>query len=82
MLPEPMYCLTIPSVRDGIDLECRVYHPSKFRATDSTGGWLKKGAVVAHPYAPMGGCFDDPVVCSITSVLLKQDYIVALFNFR
>lgn len=41
-----------------------------------------KGAVVAHPYAPMGGCYDDPVVMEVVETLLGKGYVVGTFNFR
>jgi alpha/beta superfamily hydrolase len=39
-------------------------------------------AIVAHPYAPLGGCYDDPVVASMGNALLDAGYIVGTFNFR
>jgi alpha/beta superfamily hydrolase len=44
--------------------------------------WRKRAAIVAHPYAPMGGCYDDPVVDVVAATILKQGYIVGTFNFR
>ena len=44
--------------------------------------WRKKAAVVAHPYAPLGGCYDDPVVSEVVGVLLGEGWIVGTFNFR
>lgn len=37
---------------------------------------------MAHPYAPMGGCYDDPIVEAVTSRLLKNGFLVGTFNFR
>jgi hypothetical protein len=37
---------------------------------------------VAHPYAPLGGCYDDPIVDIVASTILKQGFIVGTFNFR
>jgi alpha/beta superfamily hydrolase len=37
---------------------------------------------VAHPYAPLGGCYDDPVVNFIGAQLLQAGYVVGTFNFR
>ena len=84
MLPEPTYSFTIPSVRDDIDLECRIYHPTRFRNREAvvSGKWTKRGAIIAHPYAPLGGCYDDPIVASVASVILKSGIIVGTFNFR
>ncbi|KAK3675209.1 hypothetical protein LTR78_004718 [Recurvomyces mirabilis] len=41
-----------------------------------------KAAVFAHPYAPLGGSYDDPVVGAMKETLLKQGYVVGTFNFR
>ena len=37
---------------------------------------------MAHPYAPMGGCYDDPVVGIAAAQLLKEGFIVCTLNFR
>ncbi|TDZ19089.1 hypothetical protein Cob_v008008 [Colletotrichum orbiculare MAFF 240422] len=37
---------------------------------------------MAHPYAPLGGCYDDPVVGIVAAELLKQGFVVGTFNFR
>lgn len=42
----------------------------------------KKAAIIAHPYAPLGGSFDDGVVQEATKILLDHGYIVGTFNFR
>jgi alpha/beta superfamily hydrolase len=39
-------------------------------------------AIVAHPYAPLGGSYDDAVVDMAASIILKQDFVVGTFNFR
>lgn len=41
-----------------------------------------RGAIVAHPYASLGGCYDDPVVSFIGGELLGNGYVVGTFNFR
>ncbi|KAF2223725.1 hypothetical protein BDZ85DRAFT_318937 [Elsinoe ampelina] len=41
-----------------------------------------KAAIIAHPYAPLGGTYDDPIVLACAETLLGQGYIVATFNFR
>ena len=76
MVPRPLSTFKIPSVHDDTDLDCRIYHPEHESALP------KLGAVFAHPYAPLGGCFDDPVVLSVVSVLLDNEFIVGTFNFR
>ena len=84
-MPEPTYSFTLPSLEDDTVLVCRIYHPQSFReVTASTSGRLPvvKGAVFAHPYAPLGGSYDDDVVLSTTKTLLEQGYLVATFNFR
>lgn len=47
-----------------------------------TRPWRKQAAVVAHPYAPLGGCYDDPVVDVVAGTLLQVGFVVATFNFR
>lgn len=42
----------------------------------------KKAAIIAHPYAPLGGSFDDNVVQEATKILLEHGFIVGTFNFR
>ena len=71
------YTLKIPSVEDGTILECRIYH-----AKDLSRYIDVKGAVVAHPYAPLGGSYDDLVILNIVETLLNHGYIVGTFNFR
>lgn len=88
MLPPPTLSFTIPSVHDDTILDCRIYHPQclstglSLRSADSAFFWDKKAAIVAHPYAPLGGSYDDPVVDLIASTILQQDFIVGTFNFR
>lgn len=82
---EPKYAFSIPSVEDDIPLDSRIYHPGNLAigtepVRDATFG--KKGAIIAHPYAPLGGCSDDHVVLALTETLLGQGYIVGTFNFR
>lgn len=73
----PTLTFTIPSIHDDIVLDCRIYHPDNLSAK-----WQKKVAIVAHPYAPLGGCYDDPVVDIVASSILKQGFVVGTFNFR
>lgn len=80
----PAYQFTIPSLADGLPLDCRLYHPRSF-GDDlfiASKPWMKKGAIVAHPYAPLGGCQDDPVVMAVVEQLLEMDLVVLTFNFR
>ncbi|RAL62963.1 hypothetical protein DID88_004051 [Monilinia fructigena] len=39
-------------------------------------------AIVAHPYAPLGGSYDDGVVDLVASTILKEGFVVGTFNFR
>ncbi|ODH31455.1 hypothetical protein ACO22_03468 [Paracoccidioides brasiliensis] len=80
--PEPLCEFIIPSVYDGIRIDCRLYHPLHLSRPDSALSWKKKGAVVAHPYAPIGGNYDNHIVCWVARELLKVGYIVMTFNFR
>ncbi|KAL1297855.1 hypothetical protein AAFC00_006382 [Neodothiora populina] len=84
-LAEPAYVFTIPSFVDGTPLDCRIYHPPIFEhegPVTSDEAWVKKGSVIAHPYAPLGGSMDDPVVMVAVVVLLKLGFVVGTFNFR
>ncbi|KAI9702395.1 MAG: hypothetical protein M1836_000874 [Candelina mexicana] len=83
-LPEPVYNFTIPSIHDDTVLDCRIYHPVHLFHSGPEGNsiWKRKGATIAHPYAPLGGCFDDPVVEVVASEILKRGFVVGLFNFR
>lgn len=70
---KPTYSLKVPSLYDGLELDCRLHHPL---------GGRENIALIAHPYAPMGGSFDDATVGWVGSSLLKAGYIVGTFNFR
>jgi len=82
MLPEPTLTLTLPSLHDGLALDCRVYHPQSLTASLKAPSWQKHAAIVAHPYAPLGGCYDDPVVEIVAGTLLRLGFLVSTFNFR
>jgi hypothetical protein len=79
MLPEATLSFTIPSIHDDTVLDCRIYHPKNF---GSDGLVIKRSAVIAHPYAPMGGCYDDPVVAIVGATMLEHGFVLATFNFR
>lgn len=81
-LPEPALKLTIPSIHDNLTLDCRVYHPASLTSSGKATQWHKDAAIVAHPYAPMGGSYKDPIVDVIASTLLRLGYLVCTFNFR
>ena len=84
-MAEPAYSFSLPSIGDDTLLDCRVYHPTALHravAGNRLGSKDVKGAIVAHPYAPLGGCFDDPVVLSVTETLLEEGFVVGTFNFR
>ena len=82
MLPDPALTFTIPSIHDGTALDCRLYHPASLQPNPHAPPWKGHAAILAHPYAPMGGSYDDPVVEAVAAKLLRQGYIVATFNFR
>ncbi|KAF3069790.1 hypothetical protein GL218_07971 [Daldinia childiae] len=84
MLPRPNLSFTLPSIHDNTKLDCRIYHPirSNQSLTLSDPSWPRHAAVVAHPYAPLGGSYDDPIVLLVTSTLLHLGFVVATFNFR
>jgi hypothetical protein len=84
-MAEPAYSFTIPSLHDDAPLDCRIYHPKSFNAIFANAvenGHAIRGAVIAHPYAPLGGCYDDPIVLAVTKCLLKEGFVVGTFNFR
>lgn len=83
MLPQPSLSFTIPSVYDGTKLDCRLFHPPSLGDPSQPGRpWTGDIALVAHPYAPLGGSFDDPIVDVIAGTLLQLGCLVATFNFR
>ncbi|GAB1317379.1 Alpha/Beta hydrolase protein [Madurella fahalii] len=82
LLPEPSITFTVPSLHDGLPIDCRVYHPPCLVASHDAPPWLKHAAIVAHPYAPLGGCYDDHVVHLVAGTLLRRDFLVCTFNFR
>ncbi|KAI1818243.1 Alpha/Beta hydrolase protein [Poronia punctata] len=77
MLPQPSLSFTLPSIHDKTRLKCRVYHPDPPQQQP-----FKHAAVVAHPYAPMGGCYNDPIVDLVAGTLVQLGFVVATFNFR
>ncbi|KXS97520.1 hypothetical protein AC578_4608 [Pseudocercospora eumusae] len=79
---EPTYTFTVPSIHDDTSLDCRIYHPKALSRILHPDEARLRGAIVAHPYAPLGGCYDDETVLSVTECLLKQGYVVFTFNFR
>lgn len=84
MVPTPTLAFTIPSIHDDTTLNCRVYHPVRFSTSgvNGQGQWQKKGAIIAHPYVPLGGCQNDPVVHAAAGELLKLGFVVGTFDFR
>jgi hypothetical protein len=82
MLPPPALTFTIPSVHDSTPLNCRVYHPPSLAPSPRSPAWNRHAAIVAHPYAPLGGCCDDPIVEIVAGCLLRVGFVVGLFNFR
>ncbi|KIV94291.1 hypothetical protein PV10_02073 [Exophiala mesophila] len=79
-LPKRNLCFTIPSVYDDTELDCRLYYPRRTEQNSSLFG--RCFAIVAHPYAPLGGSYDDPVVALAGNILLRQGFILITFNFR
>ncbi|KAL4899781.1 hypothetical protein BDW74DRAFT_162989 [Aspergillus multicolor] len=78
-LSSPTHSFTIPSIYDGTQLACRIYLPQQLTNPEVPG---VRGAIVAHPYASLGGCYDDPVVSFVGGELLEAGYVVGTFNFR
>ncbi|KAL1838803.1 hypothetical protein VTJ49DRAFT_2196 [Mycothermus thermophilus] len=81
-LPKPTLTFTVPSLHDGLPIDCRLYHPASLAASPDAPAWRKHAAVFAHPYAPLGGCYDDGIVNLVASTLLNQGFLVCTFNFR
>ncbi|KAF4627266.1 hypothetical protein G7Y89_g10886 [Cudoniella acicularis] len=84
VLPAPTLSFTVPSIHDDSILQCRIYHPKCLAPTAASQltDWHKKAAIIAHPYAPLGGCYDDPVVGLVAGTVLEQGFVVCTFNFR
>ncbi|KAF6812732.1 putative acid phosphatase [Colletotrichum plurivorum] len=83
MLPEPTLSFTLPSLHDDTVMDCRVYHCQALSpSATSPPQWKRHAAIMAHPYAPLGGCYDDPIVNIVASTLLRQGFLVGTFNFR
>ncbi|KAI9840742.1 MAG: hypothetical protein M1838_003926 [Thelocarpon superellum] len=83
-LPDPAFSLSIPSLHDDTTLTGRVYHPAALYESYGQDGveWAPRGAILAHPYAPLGGNQDNPVVLMAAEELLLQGFVVGTFNFR
>lgn len=83
-LPDPAISFTIPSIHDDTTLCCRIYHPKEISSCEDTEHplWQRKGIIVAHPYAPLGGCYDDRVVGFVAEEFLEEGFVVGTFNFR
>jgi len=82
---EPAWSFTIPSLADDTPLDCRIYHPPHFEAVlanAAENGHATRGAIIAHPYAPLGGNYDDAVVLALVKCLLREGFVVGTFNFR
>ena len=79
-LPKPNASFKIPSIHDDLELDCRLYYsrPSERHSKD----FGRSFAIVAHPYAPLGGCYDDPVVALMGTTLLQHGFSLMTFNFR
>lgn len=75
-LPPPTSSFTIPSLHDDLELDCRIYYPHR---SDSVNQTL---AILAHPYAPLGGSYDDGVIALVGSALLRKGILLGTFNFR
>ncbi|KAK8064529.1 hypothetical protein PG994_007167 [Apiospora phragmitis] len=95
MFVKPALSFTIPSIHDGHKLDCRIFHPPSHLTPPQSQSqsespeddtiappWGRHIAIVAHPYAPLGGSYDDPIVDVISSILVQAGFVVATFNFR
>jgi alpha/beta superfamily hydrolase len=80
-MPAPSLNLQIPSYLDAYLLDARVYLPASYTAP-TTQHWHRKLAIIGHPYAPLGGSYDDHVVLEVVKTLLRAGWVVSTFNFR
>lgn len=71
----------IPSIFDNLPLQCRLEHPGKQSAGASRSDY-RRAAIIAHPYAPLGGSYDDAVVRHLVDIFLAAGHVVGTFNFR
>ncbi|KAK6512507.1 hypothetical protein TWF481_001391 [Arthrobotrys musiformis] len=80
--PSPVLTLLLPvPSHQTHTIEARVYHPDFPSTYGLSRHTPRKAAVLAHPYAPLSGNWDDPVVLSLVSLLTKKGWVVATFNF-
>lgn len=77
MLSSPSASFKLPSLYDDLELDCRLYFPH-IKPDIS----VKGVAIFAHPYAPLGGSFDDHVVHSVGQLLSSAGLLLLTFNFR
>ncbi|KAK6527206.1 hypothetical protein TWF281_010396 [Arthrobotrys megalospora] len=79
----PILTLIIPTpTHHDHTIEARVYHPPEFPQNYGLSPLHpRKAAIIAHPYATLGGTWDDPVVLSLVSLLTRKGWVVATFNF-
>jgi hypothetical protein len=78
----PTFSFSLRSVHDGCTLQCRLYLPGWVRDIESAPAWSVRGVILAHPYVPLGGTYDDEVISFLGGELLHEGYIVGTFNFR
>ncbi|KAF8471719.1 hypothetical protein BDZ91DRAFT_692653 [Kalaharituber pfeilii] len=74
--PLPSLALRVPSIYDKTLLETRIYVPHELQSV------VQRIAVVAHPYATLGGNFNDHVVLNTVRILLGGGWVIGTFNFR
>ena len=70
---------SIPSL-DGTTLSCNLYTP--LDGSKPAKGGVIRGAILAHPYAPLGGSSSDGVVQRVRRLLNDEGVVVGTFNFR
>lgn len=64
---------------NGPTIDIRIYRNTALTKSSH----LSKIAVIAHPYGPLGGSYDDPTVRLTVSTLLNAGYsYIGTFNFR
>lgn len=78
----PTVTFRIPSIHDGKKLDCRISLPDELKQIEHVSTWSDRGAIIAHPYAPLGGSYNDPVVNFVAEELRLGGCVVGTFNFR
>lgn len=72
----PTRSVKIEATRDH-KVRARLYLPPNAASSKPT-----KAAIIAHPYLPHGGSYNNHIVVSLAALLEELGYLVLTFNFR